>query len=253
MANRIIHLFDLPINNLTMEEAIREIERLIEQGRPSLVFTPNVQHLCLLNKDALFRTAYRKASLILPDGTPLFWFSRLVGRPLKERIAGADLFIRLGEHAASKNQSIFLLGSLPGVAEKAAKRLVAQYPGLKVVGTYSPPFGFENDRVETQKILTMLHQKKPDILFVGLTPPKSEKWLADHLEEIDIPVSICVGGAFDFASGQKKRAPIWMQRIGLEWFFRLLNEPGRLWKRYLLGGFEFLYLMTKEIIKLKSR
>lgn len=252
MSDTIINLFDLPINNLTLGEALAEIDRLVKSGQPSLIFTPNVQHLCLLKKDEAFRSAYRKAALILPDGVPLFWFSHLVNRPLKARVAGADLFTSLCEQAARKNQSIFLLGSLPGVAEQAAAKLIARNPHLKVVGTYSPPFGFENDPSETQKILSFLREKKPDILFMGLTTPKSEKWLSSHLEKLNVPVAVCVGGAFDFTAGLKKRAPRWIQRVGLEWFFRLVNEPSRLWRRYFFDFFAFIHLMIKEFIKLKS-
>ncbi len=244
-----VKLFGIDIDNISNEETISEIELLIEKKKPSLVVTPNVHHINILQKDDEFKKIYSQASMVLPDSTPLFWTSKILRRSLKEKVTGSDLLPSFCKIAAQKRYKLFFLGSGPNVAKKAANILTNKNPGLKIVGTYSPSFGFENDEDENRKIVAMIKKCTPDVLFVGLGPPKQEKWIWKYKDEINVPVSIAVGASFDFISGNIKRAPKWMQKIGLEWFFRLCQEPRRLWKRYLIGNTIFVWLVLKEFIK----
>jgi len=239
----------IKIDNITMEEAINKIEGMIQTGKPSYIVTPNAAHIVTLQKDEEFRKIYGRASLVLADGMSLIWASRLLAVPLKEKISGSDLFPKLCEVAAERGFKVFLLGGRPNAALKSAETLKKSYPGLPIVGIYSPPFGFEKDKTENDKILKMIRNSKPDILFVSLGSPKQEKWIYAYYQELNIPVSIGVGAAFEFISGIVRRAPKWMQESGLEWFFRLIQEPKLLWKRYLIGNPIFILLVVRELLK----
>lgn len=242
-----VELFSIKIDNINLEEACKCILRLSsDKSTFSYVVTPNVDHIMKLQKDIEFLKVYDNATLITADGQPLIWASRLLNKPLKAKVSGSDLFPEVCKFAAIENKSVFFLGGLSGVAEKAAQNLKEKYPNLNVVGTYSPPFGFEYNIEENRKVIKMINQVKPDILFVGLGAPKQEKWIYNNLEEIKVPVSLAIGASFDFEAGTIKRAPIWMQNLGLEWFWRFLKEPKRLFKRYFIDDSRFFLLVLKE-------
>lgn len=232
-----------------MQETIDELEKLIKQKKCSYIVTPNAAHIVLLQKDKEFKKIYRGASLVIPDGMSLLLGAKVLGRPLKERVSGSNLLPALCKVAAEKRYRLFFLGAGPGVVAKAAEILTQRNPELQIVGTYSPPFGFENDEEENKKIGQMIKEAKLDVLFVGLGAPKQEKWIWTYKDELGVPVFIAVGATFDFIAGTVKRAPKWMQKSGLEWFFRVCQEPRRLWKRYLIGNTIFLYLVLKEFLK----
>jgi N-acetylglucosaminyldiphosphoundecaprenol N-acetyl-beta-D-mannosaminyltransferase len=246
--NEQVVLFGLPFDSLTMAETLDAIEGLIARRKPALVFTPNVQRVVAASRDDSIRRIYREADLLLADGMPLYWSSRLLRKGLKERVAGSDLIFTFCERASKRGHRVFFLGAAPGVAAKAAENLAARYPGLAVAGTYSPPFGFEADGQEIDKIIALLEAARPDLLFLAFGLPKEESFLWQNKSRIQVPVSIGVGGSFDFAAGRTKRAPRWIQRIGLEWFFRLAQDPRRLWKRYLFSNAYFVYLLAKEFV-----
>jgi len=239
------------IDNLTMREVINGIEELIQKEESSYVVTPNAAHIVLLQKDKEFKKIYQGARLAIPDGMPLLWGAKILGKSLREKVSGSDLLPAFCEVAAKKRYKLFFLGAGPGVAAKAARILTQKNLGLKIIGAYSPPFGFENDKGENRKIVQVIKEAKPDVLFVGLGAPKQEKWIWRHKDELQVPVSIGVGITFDFIAGTVKRAPEWMQKCGLEWLFRLCQEPGRLWKRYLIGNAIFVWLVLKEFIKVR--
>jgi len=234
------------VDNVSMQEVIKTIENLIEKKEQIYVVTPNVDHIVKLQSDVDLRKVYEDARLILADGMPLMWAAKLLGSPLKEKISGSDLFPKLCEVAAEKGYKLFFLGGRPGAALKASEVLKSKYPHIQIVGVYSPPFGFENDKEENDKIIKMIKDAEPDILFVGLGAPKQEKWIYRHKDECQVPVSIGIGVSFEFVSGMVKRAPIWMQKAGLEWFWRLMMEPKRLWKRYLIDDMKFFWLVFKQ-------
>ncbi len=244
-----ITLLGIEIDNLSMKETLDKIEALINKRKPSFIITPNVHHIYILQKDEEFKTIYSQATLVLPDSTPLLWTSRLLGKPLKERVAGSDLLPFFCKRASQKGLRLFFLGSPLGIAKKTAEILTKKNPGLKISGTYAPPLGFENDDEENKKIVEMIRASDTDVLFVGLGPPKQEKWVWKYKDKLNVPVTICVGAAFDFIGGDVKRAPIWTRKIGLEWFFRFCQEPRRLWKRYIIGNSNFGWMVLKELIK----
>ena len=246
-----VDLFGITLHNVTMREALNAIRQFVEGGGKHFVTTPNVDHIVRLRKDPEFRDAYRKASLVLADGMPVLWASRLLGRPLKERVAGSDLLVPVCQLAEEKGYSVYFLGGENGVAEKAIARLKQNFPSLRVAGHYAPPFGFENDAKENQKIVRQINQVNPDFLFVALGAPKQEKWTARYLSELHVKVALCVGASVDFIAGVAKRAPRWMREMGLEWFWRLIQEPGRLWRRYLVQDAAFFVLFFDEWFRLR--
>lgn len=242
--NRIPFLFS-EVDNVTIKEAIMIAEDLILQKKPSYVVTPNADHIIRLEKNMELRKIYSEAGLILTDGMPLIWISRLMKTPIKERITGADFFHELCKIAEQKGFSIFLLGAAEGIAQLASENLKKEFPRIMISGTYSPPYNFESDEIEINKIINMIKTSKPDILGVGLGSPKQEKFIYKYLTEMDVPLSIAMGATIDFEADKIKRAPKWMQNHGFEWFFRFLMEPKRLFRRYFINDMKIFYLAVK--------
>lgn len=233
------------IDNLTMQETLQAINQLIQENKSAYVVTPNVDHIVQLETNRELQEVYKNASLILTDGKPLLWIANWYGTPIKEKISGSDLFPLLCNMAAAKGYKMFFLGAAEGVAKKAAENLAVKYKGLQVVGTYSPPFGFENNQNEMDKIKNMIKSSKPDILIVGLGCPKQEKFMYNHCKELGVPISLGLGASFDFEAGNIKRAPRWMANHGLEWLFRITQDPKRMAKRYLVDDRKILGLAIK--------
>lgn len=240
-----IKFLNIAIDNITMEEAVREIENLILNKKPSYVVTPNVDHIVKLEKDEEFKEVYQNADLVLTDGMPLIWISKILKTPIKEKVSGSDLFPNVCKLAAEKNYSLFLLGAAEGVAKKAAENLKDKYKEIKIAGIYSPSYGFENKDDEIQLIIKMVNESNPDILAVGVGAPKQEKFIYKYKNYLNVPVSLAIGASIDFEAGNIKRAPNWMQNIGLEWFYRLCKEPIRMFKRYLIEDLEIIKILSK--------
>ena len=211
-----INFLNTQIDNVTMDEAIETIDILIQSNKCSYVVTPNLDHIVIMETDEEFSEIYKNADLIVADGKPLIWISKFLKKPIKEKISGSDLFPRMCKMAAEKGYSIFILGAAEGVADKAAINLKKKNPGLRIVGTYSPPFGFEKDSKELGKIRDIVVGEKPDILAVSLGSPKGEKFIYKYLKEYGIPLGISIGATIDFEAGNVKRAPKWMADHGLE-------------------------------------
>lgn len=239
-------IMDTAIHNVSVAETLDIVDGFIADGTPRVIVTANVDHLMLLRKDAAFREAYGRADLVTCDSMPLKWALAFLGTPVKERVAGADLFGALAKRAATAGHRFFYLGAAPGVARKAAEALTVRYPGLNVVGTYSPPVTPWYELARDEVTLTRIREARPDVLFVAFGAPKQEMWLDAVRDRLGVPVGIGVGAAFDFAAGTVKRAPRWMQRGGLEWLFRLSQEPRRLWRRYLFVDSRFACYVVKE-------
>lgn len=233
------------IDNLTMEEALERISELIQEDKNAYVVTPNVDHIVQLEKDKELMALYKDADLILTDGKPLLWIAKWYKTPIKEKVSGSDLFPLLCEMAADKGYKMFFLGAAEGVAAEAAKKLSAKYKGLSVVGTYSPPMGFEKDMDEIKKISNMINDVKPHILIVGLGCPKQEKFIYNYRYELNVPISLGLGASLDFEAGNVKRAPKWMRNCGLEWFYRIIQEPKRMFKRYIVDDLKIFKLAWK--------
>lgn len=240
-----MRLMNTEIDNLTMDETLDAIDSLIKEDNCSYVVTPNVDHIVQLEKDEELKRVYENASLILTDGKPLIWISNWYKTPIKEKISGSDLFPRVCDLAAKKGYTMYLLGAAEDVADKAAKNLMNKYKGLNIVGTYSPPFGFEKDKLELKKIERQIQEVHPDILIVGLGCPKQEKYMYHHCKELDVPISFGLGASIDFEAGNIKRAPRWMSEHGLEWLYRITQDPKRLAKRYLVDDMKIIRIARK--------
>ncbi|MEY8337975.1 WecB/TagA/CpsF family glycosyltransferase [Lachnospiraceae bacterium 62-35] len=240
-----IRFLNTYVDSMTMDEAVERIDELIEAEKNAYIVTPNLDHIVMLEKDKEFVEVYKNADMILTDGKPLIWLSRLMGNPIKEKISGSDYFPLMCQKAAQKGYCIFILGAGKGVAKKAAENLVKKTPGLQIVGTYSPPLGFEKDRTELERISDMVREAAPDILAVSLGSPKGEKFIYHHLKEYGIPLGISIGATVDFEAGTVRRAPRWMSECGLEWLFRITQDPGRLIKRYWKDAVCMIPIMLK--------
>ena len=244
-----VDLFGVTIDAVRMDQAVRQVMNWVDEpfGRCRYIVTPNADHTVMLQEHEGLREAYHGADMVLADGFPVILASRLLGRHLPERVAGSDLVPALFEAADPKRPlRIFLLGAAPGVADRAAARIGTEWPGVEVVDTYSPPFGFEHDGVEQERILTRVRAASPDLLVVGLGAPKQEIWVHEHHAKIEAPVALCVGATIDFLAGERSRAPRWLQRIHLEWLYRLLGEPRRLFWRYARDAWVFPQLVWRE-------
>ncbi len=241
-----VNVGGIKIDNVSMVEALGAIEGLVAKRKPCYVTSPNVDILIRYRRDREFARYYDEDALCLADGVPIMWAANFLGTPLKEKISGSDLVPKVCELANRKGYKIFFMGGRPGAADAAKAKLLETLKDIKIVGTYAPPFGFERDAAELQKIADMVKAAKPDILFVGLGAPKQELWIKRYHEELGVPVSMGVGVTFEFIAGIVKRAPVWMQKVGLEWFWRLCMEPGRLWKRYLIDDTQFFGIILQQ-------
>ena len=227
MGGERVWVWGVPFAPITLTEAVAAVSELIRAG-PSVVLHHRADALCDADRaEPDLRAINDRAAFIVADGKPLVWASRMQGSPLPERVAGSDLIFHLCEEAAREGFRVFLLGGGEGVAEEAARRLVARYPGLQIVGTECPPFR-EPTPEEELALLERIRRAAPDLLFVAFGQPKGERWIIRHLEDLGVPVSVQVGASLDFAAGRVRRAPRWMQKSGLEWVFRLSLEPRRL-------------------------
>ncbi len=225
-------LLGIPFDNLTISEALDRIDNMVASRDPHYVVTANVDFCVQSFEDVELRRILVEAHLTLCDGTPLLWASRLFGNPLPERVAGADLVPMLITRASEKGYRIFFLGGAPHVTEQAVQRLERLYPQVVIAGHYSPPFQPLLD-MNHDEIVERIRAARPDLLFVSFGCPKAEKWMAMHYRRLGVPVSIGVGATIDFLAGNVRRAPNWMQRAGLEWLFRMAQEPRRLCGRYM--------------------
>jgi N-acetylglucosaminyldiphosphoundecaprenol N-acetyl-beta-D-mannosaminyltransferase len=227
-----IDILGIKVDRVGMADTIARIEEFIADRFPRIVITPNVDHLIKARRDGEFKRIYDEADLSVPDGVPLLWAAQFLGTPLVERVNGTDLFEALCARAAEKGYRLFFLGAAPGIAAAAAAELEQRHPGLNIVGTYSPPFDFLDSAAENQKIESMIRAAQPDVLFVGLGAPKQEKWINQYMHRLQVPVSIGIGASFEYVAGCTARAPYWMQRTGLEWLYRIVENPARYWQRY---------------------
>jgi N-acetylglucosaminyldiphosphoundecaprenol N-acetyl-beta-D-mannosaminyltransferase len=234
---------------LTLEEALDRIEELCRRGDGGTVVTPNVDHVVLAEENPALVAAYAGASLSLVDGKPLVWLARAKGQPVPEKISGSDLARPLVRRAAEKGLSIFFLGAREGVGRRAADVLLAENPGLKVAGVLSPPLGFEKDEGENAAVVRAIREAAPDLVFVALGAPKQELWMHRHRDVLAPAVLLGVGGTLDFIAGEVKRAPRWMSDAGLEWVYRLAQEPRRMAARYLVRDRAFVRIALRELLR----
>lgn len=238
-------LLNTYVNNVSMAETLREICHLIDEKKKSYVVAINVDVVMKMEKDNYLKKITDEADLTLVDGKPLVWISKWHKRPVKAKISGSDLVPELCKVAAKRGYSIFIIGGKERIAEKAKENLERKLKDIRIVGTYSPPLGFEKDNAELEKINAMISDARPDILVACFGCPKQEKWIYENYQKYDATVSICAGATVDFLAGNVSRAPRWMCEHGLEWIYRLFQEPKRLFKRYLMDDVKIIGLVWK--------
>jgi N-acetylglucosaminyldiphosphoundecaprenol N-acetyl-beta-D-mannosaminyltransferase len=243
MSDRIT-LMGCTIDNLSMEETLQTIEGFIHSGKPHQHVVVNVDKLVKASRDPELRRIINDCALINVDGMPVVWASRLLGKPLKERVAGVDLFEALMRRAGEKGWRVFLLGAQEEVVSKVAATYQHRYPALVLAGWRN---GYWKDGLEEAQVAGQIRDARPDLLFVAISSPKKEQFLGRWQAEMKIPFAMGVGGTFDVAIGRVKRAPVWMQKAGLEWFYRFLQEPRRMFRRYFIEDMAFLWLFVKEL------
>lgn len=238
-------LLNTYVNNVDMDEALLAIDKMIASSKKNYIVAINVDVVMKIENDAYLKKITDNADMVLVDGKPLVWISKWHQRPVKAKISGSDLVPLLCERAADKSYSIFIIGGKEGIAEKARKNLEKDFPGIKIVGTYAPPMGFEQDSKELDKINKMISNVHPDLLIACFGCPKQEKWVYENYRKYNAKVSVCAGATVDFLAGNVNRAPKWMSNHGLEWFYRFTQEPRRMFKRYFIDDVKIIKLIRK--------
>lgn len=246
-----VNILGVGVSASNIQQTVATMADWIEQDIRKYVVTCNVYTVMLCRQDPILRAVVNQAGLTTPDGMPLVILSRTQGRDHVRQVSGTDLMVAFSDIAAKRGYRQFYYGGAPGVPEKVAETLTRQFPHLQVAGTFSPPFHnmvFEED----EAVVAEINASKPDVVWVGLGSPKQDFWIANHRRRLDTPVLVGVGAAFDFLSGQVPRAPLWMRKMALEWFFRLMIEPRRLWRRYLIYNPLFAVHVLGQLMGVKS-
>lgn len=237
------------VNDLTMDEAVVEVERIVEAGAPTQHVVVNASKVNLMEDDPELREIVNACPLINADGASVVWAARVLGVPLRERVTGIDLFLRLVELAPEKGWGVYLFGAKEEVVQKVKLIFEERYPGIRIAGCRNGYFTEEDEPA----IVADMAASGADIMFVAFSSPKKEYWVHKYLDQIGIPFVMGVGGSFDVVAGVTARAPKWMQKCGLEWLYRFLQEPGRLWRRYIVGNARFVVLVLAYRVGLKGR
>lgn len=242
MTSNRIQIMGCNVDNLSMEETLQVVDGFIRSGRPHQHVVVNVDKIVKAQHDEELRRIINECALINADGMPVVWASRWLGKPLKERVAGVDLFESLMQRSARTGWRVYLLGARNEVVQGVKNLYERKYPGLTVAGARDGYWKAGEDELVAQQIA----EARPDILFVAISSPKKEQFLGRYQAMMKVPFAMGVGGTFDVAVGKVKRAPVWMQRSGLEWFYRFLQEPRRMFRRYFIEDMAFLGLFWRE-------
>lgn len=240
------HIFGIKFTIIDYGGLCEELRARLQRRDTALVFTPNIDHVVRCDHLDDLRRAYAGADYSVVDGKPLLWAARFFGIPLRQKLSGSDLAPNLSGWAAEHGYSIFLFGAAPGVADDAAAELKRRHPGLRVAGTYCPPMGFEDDPEANAAAIEAVRSADADLLFVAMSAPRQELWLSQHRNELGVGAAFGIGATLDFLAGRVRRAPVWMQNAGLEWAYRIWQEPRRLWRRYLVEDTAFLWIFLRE-------
>ena len=245
-----IKILNLNINRDSLDDIVNCSVDLIKKGKKHRICVPNSYLAVLANENSEILDIVNNSEFVIPDGMPLVWYSKTFKKPLMSRIAGYDLFIHYCRKINKEKMSCFFLGSRDEIVVKEIIRRVRKdFSNIKVKGFYIPPFVSEIKGEINEKVIDDINKKKPDVVWVGLSAPKQEKWISDNIKELKIGMACGIGAVFDFYSNNIKRAPIWMQKVGLEWFYRILADPKRLIKRYIIYNTKFIFLIIKNIFK----
>jgi N-acetylglucosaminyldiphosphoundecaprenol N-acetyl-beta-D-mannosaminyltransferase len=238
----------VPVDLIQISGVVAQIEKWIrEPSGCRFIAVTGMHGVTEAQHDPTFKMILNAADMVVPDGMPLVWLARLKGHKLKRRVYGPELMVTFFESTREKGYRHFLYGGAPGVPERLSEILRTRFPRTVVAGTYSPPFG-EATPEEDAQIVARINETNPDVVWVGLGTPKQERWMLRHRDLLRAAVTIGVGAAFDINAGIKKQAPRWMREHGLEWLFRLLQEPRRLWRRYLVQGSQFVIYLVLDFL-----
>jgi N-acetylglucosaminyldiphosphoundecaprenol N-acetyl-beta-D-mannosaminyltransferase len=241
------NILGVGVSAINMALALETVERWIAKRESHYVCITGVHGVMESQRDPQLRRIHNVAGMVTPDGMPLVWLSRLKGFRHVDRVYGPDFMLACCELSARKGYRHFFYGGGDGIAELLGERLRERFPGLEVVGSYTPPFR-PLTREEDEEVVRRINDADPDFVWVGLSTPKQERWMHEHIGRLRAPVIVGVGAAFDFHAGVKLQAPRWMQRSGLEWFFRLVTEPRRLWRRYLINNPSFVWCVLRQAV-----
>jgi N-acetylglucosaminyldiphosphoundecaprenol N-acetyl-beta-D-mannosaminyltransferase len=248
---RRVNVLGVGISAINLKLAMEAISSALEKKTRGYICVTGVHGVMEAQDDAAFRNILNHSFLNTPDGMPMVWAGKLDGCRDMSRVYGPDLMLLVCEHTRASGHSHFFYGGAPGVAEELAKKLETKFSGIKIAGTYTPPFRPLTE-AEEKELIHIVAEKKPDIIWVGLSTPKQEKFMAQYYDKLDATLFFGVGAAFDFHAGRVRQAPRWMQRSGMEWFFRLCCEPGRLWKRYFKNNPRFVFSYVCQRLGLRK-
>jgi N-acetylglucosaminyldiphosphoundecaprenol N-acetyl-beta-D-mannosaminyltransferase len=246
-----VDILGVPVAATNMRDSVERIKAWIHEKSRAYVCVSGVHGIMECQRSEKVRSVHNSANLIVPDGMPLVYISRVAGHKGTARVYGPDLLLEMCRESRAQGFKHFFFGTTPATLDCLHDRLVRHFPGLRIVGTYAPPFR-PLTAEETAAVVAHINSCGPDIVWVGLSTPKQECWMAENRSDLNAPVLIGVGAAFDFHAGKVPQAPRWMQPLCLEWLFRLMAEPRRLWKRYLLNNPHFLWLVMLQALKLKT-
>jgi N-acetylglucosaminyldiphosphoundecaprenol N-acetyl-beta-D-mannosaminyltransferase len=247
--NNRVEIMGCYIDNLSMEETLWKIEGFINSRKPHQHVVVNVDKLVKASKDPELRRIINECALINVDGMPVVWASRLLGKSLKERVAGVDLFEALVERSVEKRWRVFFLGARDEVVRSVKDLYEKKFPGLQVAGYRN---GYWTPQEEAE-VVQLIAESRPDLLFVAISSPKKEQFLGRYQAEMKVPFAMGVGGTFDVVTGKIERAPVWMQQWGLEWFYRFMQEPRRMFRRYFIDDLAFFRLLFLELLRKLAR
>jgi len=249
-----VNVLGVGISVLTIPRAVEVLAEAVREGRKGYVCVTGVHGVIEAQGDPEFCRILNRSLLTTPDGMPMVWAGWLAGykRDQMDRVYGPDLMLAVLERSSKEGWTHFFYGGAPGVAEELRQRMEQRFPGLKVVGTYCPPFRPLNEQEEAELVETVA-RVRPDFFWVGLSTPKQERFMDRYLPRLETKVMLGVGAAFDFHTGRVRQAPRWVQRIGMEWFFRLCSEPRRLWRRYLRNNPLFLWYVFCHVVGIRRR
>jgi len=250
LSRKTVNICGVPISSVNIDHACEVVDQWIIERKKAYVCVAPVSTIVDSQLDNDYKQVLNGADMITPDGMPLVWVAKFMGNREVERTYGPDLMMALCGKGQDQGRKHYLYGGTESTCSLLRNVLKRKFPNISILGHYAPPFRPQHTQ-EDEQVIEQINRANPDILWVGLGSPKQDFWMQEHRERLNVPVIIGVGAAFDFIAGVKKQAPRWMQRSGLEWFFRLCSEPKRLWKRYLVGNIRFVYLLMKYGLKAK--
>jgi N-acetylglucosaminyldiphosphoundecaprenol N-acetyl-beta-D-mannosaminyltransferase len=253
MKNKKNKILNINITKSKLRSVINNVVRSIDSGKKFYICTVNAFQVVKANEDDEFLRVLNSADTVIPDGMPIVWYSKLIKKPLHERISGYEFFYTFSKVANNKKYSYFFFGGKNyEVLDLVKKRINKEFRNIEVKGMISPPIMEKFPQKLDTNIINSINKCKPDVLWVGLSAPKQEKWIYKNIEKLDIKMAFGIGAAFNFYSGMVKRAPLWMQRAGFEWLFRVFVEPKRLFKKYLVNNTKFIMLIIRDIFRRAS-